>query len=94
MYPPDMFPPGSGPASPASITAALTRELARHGITGIYTATAQKFAVISVTAEVTVWTNGRQLWCTHYGQRHTWPADDIPAAATRIAALASPASRS
>ena len=80
-------PPG---ASPARAAADLTRALTRQGITGIYTATATKFAVISVTAELTVWTNGHQVWCTHHGQRLTWPAADIETAATRIAALARP----
>ncbi len=94
MHPPDPFPPpppGSGYASPARIAAGLTAALARHGITGIYTATAEKFAIISVTAALTVWTNGRQIWCTHDGQRHTWAATDIEAAAIRLAALARPA---
>ena len=44
--------------------------------------------MISVTADLTVWTNGRLLWCTRHGQRHTWPAADIAAAAAAIAALA------
>ena len=60
MQPPDPFPappPGAGYASPARAAAALARALARHGITGIYTAAAEKFAVISVTAGLTVWTN-------------------------------------
>ena len=97
MPPPYPFPPpppGAGPASPALIAAGLTRALSRHGITGIYTATAEKFAVISVTADLTVWTNGHQLWCTHDGQRHTWPATDTETAATRLAALARPAGSS
>jgi hypothetical protein len=51
-------------------------------------------AVISVTAGLTVWTNGHQLWCTHDGQRHTWPAIDTDTAATRLAALARPAAGS
>ncbi len=94
MHPPDPFPPpppGAGYASPARAAAELTRQLARHGITGIYTAAAEKFAVISVTADLTVWTNGHQIWCTHHGQRHTWPVADTEAAATRLAALARPA---
>jgi hypothetical protein len=66
----------SSPACSAWVAEALVRQLARHGLTDIYTATAQTFASISVTADLTVWTNGRQLWCTHHGQRHTWPADD------------------
>ena len=83
-------PPGAGYASPARAAADLTRALAGHGITGIYTAAAEKFAVISVTADLTVWTNGHLLWCTHHGQRHTWPAADTETAASRLAALARP----
>jgi hypothetical protein len=97
MHPPDPFPPpppGAGPASPARAAAALTRALAGRGITGIYTATAEKFALISVTAGLTVWTDGRQLWCTRDGQRRIWPAADLEAAATRLAGLARPAGTS
>jgi hypothetical protein len=90
MEPPAPFPPWPGPAAatPAAVAAALARHLTARGITGIYTATTYKFAVISVTASVTVWTNGQQLWSTCHGQRHTWPAADTEAAATGIAALA------
>ncbi len=95
MHPPDPFPPsGTGNPSPARVATDLTAALARHGITGIYTASAEKFAVISVTAALTVWTNGRQIWCTHGGQRHTWAATGIEAAATRLTALARPAGSS
>ena len=91
MHPPDPFPPsGTGYPSPGRVATDLTATLARHGITGIYTATAEKFAVISVTAALTVWTNGRQIWCTHEGRRHIWAATYIEAAATRLAALARP----
>jgi hypothetical protein len=79
--------PGPAP-TPAAVTAALHRQLSAHGLTGIYTATAEKVAVISVTADLTVWTNGRLLWCTRHGQRHTWPAAGIASAAAGIAALA------
>ena len=94
MQPPDPFPrppPGAGYASAARAAADLTRQLARRGITDIYTAAAEKFAVISVTAELTVWTNGQLLWCTHHGQRHTWAVADTETAATRLAILARPA---
>jgi hypothetical protein len=89
MQPPAPFSPWPGPAaaSPAAVAAALARQLAARGITGIYTATTYKFAVISVTAGLTVWTNGQQLWCTCHGQRHTWPAADMEAAAAGIAGL-------
>lgn len=93
MYPPVTFsspPLGTGPASPARAAADLGSALARHGITGIYTAAAAKLAVISVTAGLTVWTSGRQLWCTHGGQHYTWPTADTDTAAARIAALARP----
>jgi hypothetical protein len=92
MQPPVPCPPGPGPASatPAAVAAVLARHLAAHGITGVYTAATIKFAVISVTTGLTVWTDGRQLWCTQAGQRHTWPASGIAAAATKIAALAPP----
>jgi hypothetical protein len=43
--------------------------------------------VISVTAGVTVWTDGRLLWCTLHGERRTWPAADPGTAATILAAL-------
>ena len=47
--------------SPARAAADLIRALTGRGVTGIYTAAAAKFAVISVTAELTVWTNGHQV---------------------------------
>jgi hypothetical protein len=98
MPPPDPFPPspsGAGHATPARATparaaAALTSQLTQLGITSIYTAAAEKFAVISVTADLNVWTNGHLLWCTHQGQRRTWPAADPVTAAASIAALARP----
>jgi hypothetical protein len=95
MRPPDPFPPPAARRQPCPRGRRPdTRALTRQGITGIYTATATKLAVISVTAELTVWTNGHQVWCTHHGQRLTWPAADIETAATRIAALAHPAADS
>lgn len=92
MQPPAPFRPAPGPAaaSPAGVAAELAGYLAARGITGIYTATTITFAVISVTTGLTVWTDGRQLWSTHAGQRHTWPATDLPAAAAAIAVLARP----
>jgi hypothetical protein len=94
MHPPDPFPPpppGASPAAPAATAAALTRALKARGLTSIYTATAARFGLISVTAAVTAWTNGHQIWCTSAGQHHTWPAADIEAAAAALAALARPA---
>ena len=97
MHPPDPFPPpppGASPAAPAATAAALTRALKARGLTGIYTATAARFGLVSVTAAVTAWTNGHQIWCTHAGRHHTWPAADPEAAASALAALARPAASS
>jgi hypothetical protein len=90
MHPPDPFPPPPPGASPAAAATALTRALTARGLTGIYTATAARFGLISVTAGVTAWTNGHQIWCTSAGQHHTWPAADIETAAASLAALATP----
>jgi len=90
MYPPDPFPSSPG-GTPAQVAAQLIHQLAAYHITGIYTAATVKFAVISVTADLTVWTDGRLLWCTRHGQRQTWPAADIQAAAYGISALVRPA---
>jgi hypothetical protein len=90
MHPPDPFPPPG--ASPAVVVTALTRALTAHGIVGIYTAAAHRFGLISVTATVTAWTNGHQIWCSSTGQHYTWPAADIDSAATALAALARPGS--
>ena len=94
MHPRAPFPPPPPGASPAATAAALARALAARGLTGIYTATAARVALISVTTGVTAWTNGHQIWCTHAGQHHTWPAADSEAAASALAALARPASAS
>jgi hypothetical protein len=77
-------------AAPGRAADALARALTTRGITGIITAVAQKFAVISVTTDLTVWTDGSQLWCTFAYQRRTWAAADTDAAATQLAALARP----
>ena len=90
MHPPSPFPPPPPGTSPAATATALTRALTARGITGIYTATAARFALISVTAAVTAWTNGQQIWCTHAGQHYRWPVTDPDAAASALAALARP----
>lgn len=91
MHPSAPFPPPPPPAGPAATAAALARALAARGLAGIYTAANARFALVSVTAGLTVWTDGRQIWCTCAGQRHIWPAADIGGTAAAIAALARPA---
>jgi hypothetical protein len=88
MQPAGPLPPWPGRGSPARAAAALASQLARRGITGIYTATTQKFAVISVADGLIVWTDGHLLWCTCQGQRRSWPAAHAEAAAARLAVLA------
>ena len=81
--------PGPSPASPARVAATVTALLVRvRALTRIYTAACQLIAVISVSTGLATWTNGRQLWLTHGGQRETWPADRAEAAAARLAELA------
>ena len=80
--------PGTSRATPAAAAAAITRHLGDYGITRTYTATCDRYAVISVATGLAVWTNGRVLWWHHPGQPGTWPAADTPAAAARLAALA------
>ena len=94
MRPPDPFLPSPPGSSAARAAADLIRVLTGQGITGIYFAATTKFAVISITADLTVWTNGHQFWCTHHGQRLTWPATDLENAATRLTALTQPTSGS
>jgi hypothetical protein len=94
MRSPGAFPPPPPGASPAATAAALTRALAARGITGVYTATAARVAVVSVTAGVTAWANDHRIWCTCAGQHYAWPAADIEAAAVALAALARPAAGS
>jgi hypothetical protein len=82
MHPPARFPQPPPPgASPAATATALARALTSRGIAGIYTATADRVGLVSITAGVTAWTNGHQMWCTHGGRHYTWPAADIDAAA-------------
>jgi hypothetical protein len=94
MHPPGPFPPPPPAASPAATAAALARALSARGLAGLYTAADARFALVSVTAGLTAWTNGHQIWCTTAGRRHAWPAAGIEAAAAGLAALARPAADS
>jgi len=94
MHPPAPFPrpapPGTAPSVPGHPAAVLARLLTRHGPTRVYVAACHLYAVISVTAGLTVWTNGRQLWWDQPGQPSTWPATDPEGAAAHLAGLAAP----
>jgi hypothetical protein len=82
--------PGTGQATPASAAGILARHLNEKGITGIYAAACDRYALISIAAGLTVWTNGRVLWWDHPRQAGTWPAADPVPAAARLAALVRP----
>src|SRR6516162_3789348 len=78
---------GTGFSAPADAAADLAGFLARYGLR-VYTADCQMLAVISVTAGLTVWTNGRVLWWHHAGCTTAWPAADPGGAAARLAQAA------
>ena len=82
--------PGTSQAAPAVVADALARHLTGQGITGIYIAACDRYALVSVAAGLTVWTNGRVLWWDHPRQPGTWPAADPVPAAARLADLARP----
>jgi hypothetical protein len=92
MQPSAPFPPpgpsGAGGESADRTALALADQLERQGISRVYTAASGQYAVISVNAGMTVWTNGPLIWCTVQGQRYTWAANEIGTAAARIASLA------
>jgi len=90
MHPASPFPlpPGAGPAATA---AALARALTARGLSGIYIAADVRVGLVSVTATVTAWTDGRQIWCNCGGRHYAWPAAGIDTAASALAALARPA---
>ena len=81
--PPPASPPPAGDL-PARLFRALYQGYDLHPAGGAW------FAVISVAADVTIWTDGTRFWCTVRGQRSTWPAADTEAAAAGIAALTRP----
>jgi hypothetical protein len=90
MHPSGPFPPPRPGASPAATVAALARALEARGVAGVYTANAARVGLVSVTAAVTAWTNGYQIWCDCAGRHYAWPAHDIEAAAAALTGLAYP----
>jgi hypothetical protein len=55
---------------------------------GVYGAACAVFGVISVTTDLTVWTNGRVLLWNFNGVPDAYPTADVEAAAERLAMLA------
>ncbi len=83
--------PGTIRTSPASVVRALDGMLRQRGVTRIYSAACGVFGVISVTTDLTVWTNGRVLLWHFNGVPDACPAAEVEAAAARLAALTSAA---
>jgi hypothetical protein len=73
---------------PADVVRALDGLLRAAGITRIYGAACIAVGVLSVTYELTVWTDGRRLWWHRHGEQTTWPATDPDGAARILAPLA------
>jgi hypothetical protein len=88
---PAAFPPRQRPAEVPDAPPAQLRE---RGLTRLYGACCRRFAVLSVAAGITVWTNGRILWWHANGTNATWPAADHPGAARQLSNLMPEASQS
>ena len=91
MQPPKWLPPaapGTIRTSPASVVRALDGMLRQRGIRRVYSAACTVFGVVSVSADLTVWTNGRTLLWHHDGVPDACPAADVEGAAERLATLA------
>ncbi len=90
MQPPDrLLPaaPGSIRMSPPSVVRALDQMLRQRGMTRVYSAACTVFGVVSVSPDLTVWTNGRVLLWHFNGVPDACPAADVEAAAERLVML-------
>jgi hypothetical protein len=67
---------------------ALADELTRLGLARVYGRASASIGVLSVGLGVTVWSDGQRLCWRVLGEPVTWPADDPPGAAARLAPLA------
>jgi hypothetical protein len=74
--------------SPANVVRTLGAMLRERGIERIYGAACAVLGVLSVNADLTVWTNGRMLLWHVNGMPDVHPAADIEGATERLAALA------
>ncbi len=78
------FPPRQ---SPAEVLEALAGQLRQQGVTHMYTTSCRLLGVLSVSAGVSVWTNGRVLWWRAGEDETTWPAADPNGAARILSSL-------
>jgi hypothetical protein len=70
------------------VVRALDEMLRQRGIRRIYSAACAVFGVVSVSTDLTVWTNGRVLLWHYDGVSDAYPAADVEGAAERLATLA------
>lgn len=71
------------PQRPAEALDALAGHLLQCGVTHMYGVSCQLLGVLSVSLEITVWSNGRVLWWRVNDEETVWPAAD-PGGAVRI----------
>ena len=88
---PDASPQGTSTGAASSVTRSLADMLRQHGIEHVYSAVYPTVGVISVTPDLTVWTDGVTLRWSRDGTPDHCPAADLQAAAERLATLADPA---
>jgi hypothetical protein len=76
---------------PRDVLAAVELGLRELGLDHLYTHAYPLIGVLSVTAGITAWCDGRLLTCRHASGNITWPAADALGAARRLAELATSA---
>ena len=76
------------PARPVDVIRDLATLLHRRGLTRLYWSACTLFAVVSVTSELTVWTDGRILCWQQEGTETRWPISDLAGAAAHLAPMA------
>jgi hypothetical protein len=72
---------------PADISRELVTLLRIQGLTRLYWSACTILGVISITPDLTVWTDGRHLTWTHHGTRTSLPIHDTHHAAEHLAHL-------
>jgi hypothetical protein len=73
---------------PADVLAAVEIMLRDLGLMRLYRTACPRVGVLSVTAGLTAWCDGRTLTWQHKGENTAWPVTDAEGAARRLAKLA------
>jgi len=85
---PHASPQGISTGAASSVTRSLAEMLRQRGIEHVYSAVYPTVGVISVTPDLTVWTDGRILRWFREGTSDDCPAADLEAAVERLVAVA------